>query len=58
MVEATNICGNCKYYESTDLWYLGICRKHLIDDEHDKVCVNDWMCNDGEYDEEEYNGDQ
>lgn len=29
MVEATNICGNCKYYESTDLWYLGICRKPL-----------------------------
>lgn len=57
MVEATNICGNCKYYESTDLWYLGICRKHLIDDEPDKVCVNGWMCNDGEYDEEEYNGD-
>nr|DAF87402.1 MAG TPA: High potential iron-sulfur protein like [Siphoviridae sp. ctnPP24] len=27
MVEATNICGNCKYYKSTDLWYLGFCRK-------------------------------
>lgn len=57
MVEATNICGNCKYYESIDLWYLGICRNHLIEDEPENVCVNDWMCNDGEYDEEEYNGD-
>lgn len=58
MVEATNICGNCKYYESTDLWYLGFCRKHGSKDYPFGVCVNDLMCNDGEYDEKEYNGDQ
>lgn len=57
MVESSQVCGNCKYYESTDLWYLGMCRKHGSKDDPFGVCVNDWMCNDGEYDEEEYNGD-
>lgn len=50
MVEATNICGFCKYFEyDEDLWYIGTCRKFQI-----RMIYDDWMCDEAEYDEDTY----
>lgn len=58
MVEAANICGNCKYFEpSSELLFVGMCSRHSIPTATFIVGDIDNMCNDSEYDEEEYNGD-